>query len=257
MISKDFACMGAKVFALGLSVLLCLGGLLGRAAAASNQKEILRKADEARGNLKGVKWKVTVTSSGAKGADSMDFDVKARGFDFLAESLAPPKDKGSKILMLSGTMWFHKPGLSKPVPISQRQRLLGNAAYADIAATNYASDYEGTLLEDERVNGELCYVLDLRSKASKNAYDRIKYWVSKERFVGVKAEYFTVSGKKFKSAMMEYANAVKIDGASRPFISLIRIYDELLSEQVTTLSLSSASFQELPPYIFNLNLLRK
>jgi hypothetical protein len=225
-------------------------------ATANTPYDILRKADQSRGNLEGITWKVIVAHAETR-TETMTFDVKARGFDILAENLAPPRDRGNKVLMVNGNMWFHKPGLSKAVPISQRQRLMGNAAYGDIAATNYAEDYEATPLPDESVNGELCYVFDLRAKDNRAAYDRIKYWISKERVVGVKAEYFTVSGKRFKSATMESANTVRIDGQVRPFISKITVYDELLSSNVTTLNLTKPTFRKLASYVFDLNLLVK
>jgi hypothetical protein len=154
-------------------------------------------------------------------------------------------------------MWFYKPGLSKAVPISQRQKLMGNAAYGDIASTNYAEDYEAVQLPDDKVGDEECYVFDLTSKNDKTTYDRIKYWISKTRLVGVKAEYFTVSGKKFKLAEMEYGNKVLIDGKERPFISKITMYDELMSEDVTYLNLTKPRFEPLPDYVFNLNLFMK
>ena len=53
-------------------------------------------------------------------------------------------------------IWFVKPGLRRPVSISARQRLSGDAANGDIASTNYARDYEGTLAGEEAVNGEPC-----------------------------------------------------------------------------------------------------
>lgn len=187
----------------------------------------------------------------------MTFDVKARKFDILAENLAPPKYKGNMLLMVNGLMWFHRPGLSKPVPISRRQKLLGKAAYGDIASTNYAEDYEATSLGDESVNGEQCYLFDLKSKNKKSTYDRIKYWISKDRLVGVKAEYFTVSGKIFKSAVMEYRNRVEIDGKPHPFISRITIQDELLTDDITTLEFTKPDFRKLPDYVFNLNLLKR
>ncbi len=225
-------------------------------AVANATQDILRKADQSRGNLEGITWKVVLAHADTR-AETMNFDVKARGFDILAENLAPPKDRGNKVLMVNGNMWFHKPGLSKPVPISQRQRLMGNAAYGDIAATNYAEDYEATPLADEKVNGELCYVFDLNAKENRAGYDRIKYWISKERVVGVKAEYFTVSGKIFKSASMDSANTVTINAEVRPFISKITIYDELLSSNVTTLTLTKPTFRKLASYIFDVNLLVK
>ena len=187
----------------------------------------------------------------------MTISVKARGFDIATENMAPPKYKGNKLLMLRGSMWFYKPGLSKPVPISRRQKLLGNAVYGDIAATNYASDYTASPLPDETINNESCYTFGLKSRNKKSTYDRIVYWISKERLVGVKADYYTVSGKKFKTAFMQYENSVVIDGRLKPFISSLVIYDELMSRDITTLSLTDPGLKALPDYLFNLNLLRR
>lgn len=222
--------------------------------AAATTRDILRQADQSRGNLEGITWEVLLTSIKKKRTETMSFEVKARGFDILATTLSPPKSQGNRVLMINGNMWFHKPRLSKPVPISQRQKLLGQAAYGDIASTNYAEDYDATLLAEERVDDELCYVFDLQAKDKKATYDQIKYWISKDRLVGVKAEYFTVSGKKFKSATMVYAHEVTIEEAKRPFVSAIRIQDELIADAVTTLSFEAPRFEDLPNYVFNLNL---
>jgi Outer membrane lipoprotein-sorting protein len=224
--------------------------------AAPTTWEILRKADQARGNMDGVTWEVRLESRENSHTNTMTLDVKARGFEVLGVTLAPAKYKDNKTLMLHDNSWFYKPGLSKPVPISRRQRLLGHASYGDIASTNYANDYEATSLPDEAVDGTECYVFDLKALDSKKTtYDRIKYWISKDRLVGIKAEYFTVSGKKFKMATMEYKNHVEISGVTQPFISQIAIYDELMSSDVTTLSFNNPQIQTLPNYIFNLNLL--
>jgi hypothetical protein len=238
-----------------LSICLVTALLGSDLRAANPTQSILRQADQARGNLAGVTWEVLLESIVKTRTQTMTFDIKARGFDILGENRAPPKYKGNKLLMLHGNMWFYKPGLSKPVPISRRQKLLGNAAYGDIAATNYANDYEATALADAYINGELCHVFDLKSKHKKTTYNRIKYWISKNRSVGVKAEYFTVSGKMFKSATMEYENTVNINGEARPFISRIIIHDELMTNDVTTLIFTRPNFQKLSDYVFNLNLL--
>jgi hypothetical protein len=200
---------------------------------------------------------VALESIKKKRARAITLDVKARGFDYLGVYLSPPKSKGNKILMVKGNMWFYRTGLSKPIPISRRQKLMGQAAYGDIASTNYARDYQATLLAEEEINGELCDVFDLKSINKKTTYDRIKYWISKERLVGVKAEYFTVSGKIFKSAAMEYANTVTIDAVARPFISKISIKEALGSNDVTFLKLSKPSLKKLSDSTFNLNLLRR
>jgi hypothetical protein len=63
--------------------------------------------------------------------------LKAADNASLAEYLEPLRSKGSRILQVGRNMWFTKPGLRKPVAISPRQRLTGQAAIGDIAATNY------------------------------------------------------------------------------------------------------------------------
>jgi len=216
---------------------------------------LLREADEARGNLEGVSWRVQIDSHEAGKESSLALDVKARGYDFRGEGLEPPKFKGQTLLMLEGSMWFHKPGLSKPVPISRRQRLMGRASYGDVAATNYAGEYAGEIVGEEEIDGEPCYVFDLRAEDKKATYDRIAYWVSKERHVGMKAVYYTVSGKVIKSAAMDYGHTIEDGGTSRPFISRIVIADALGGGDVTTFTFGEPGFEELPDYLFNLSLL--
>ena len=238
-----------------VAALLASLAMAAAADASLTPHEILKAADEARGNVAGVSWQVNIQSTeNDEVIDNMSYENKARGFDVSGLSLAPPKYRGQKLLMLSSSMWFYKPGLSKPVPISQRQKLLGDAAYGDIASTNYAEDYEANQLPDETIDGEDCYVFDLKAKSDKTTYDRIKYWVSKKRLLGVMAEYYTVSGKKFKSSTMDYDNRVKIDGEARPFISRITFHSTLMNSDITYLNLSNPHIAPLPDYVFDLNL---
>ena len=129
---------------------------------------ILRRADRARGNERGVTWNVTVTSCEREKEETLKFNISSRGFDLLAVYTAPPRQRNARLLMVNRNMWFHRPGLSKPVPISQRQRLLGKAAYGDLAATNYAEEYDATLLSEEELDGEWCLVFDLKAKLLKS-----------------------------------------------------------------------------------------
>ncbi|GAB3473573.1 outer membrane lipoprotein-sorting protein [Azotobacter salinestris] len=227
------------------------------ASSGEDPYQILKRADESRGNLQGIAWNVEIESREKGRTDTMLYDIKARGFNISGLNIAPPKSKGQKLLMLDNNMWFHKPGLSKPIPISLRQKLMGQASYGDVASTNYAEDYDATRLPDEVVDGVDCYVFDLKARNSKTTYDRIIYWVDKERLVGVKADYYTLSGKRFKSSNMAYGSTVMINGEARPFISEIAIYEELMSGDVTTLSMSKPKLAPLPDFIFNINLFMK
>jgi hypothetical protein len=218
--------------------------------------EILKKADQARGNRDGITWEVSILSDETRDRAAMVFNVKARGFDTLATAVSPSKDKGNRVLMVNGNMWFYKPGLSKPVPISSRQKLMGNASYGDIAATNYCEDYDATPLHPELIDDEICHVFDLKARSATATYYHIRYWVSKERTLGLKAEYYTVSGKKIKSARMFYDKTVLVRGIRRPFISFIHISDAVVKKETTILAFAKPALVALPHHIFNRNLLK-
>lgn len=235
-----------------------IGGTAGRvqpSVEARSEREILRRADEARGNLRGVEWTVDVDAFEQGKQQLRSLAVRARGYDFLAEFVEPPKTRGQKVLFVQHNMWFSKRDVGKPVPISSKQKLVGGAAYGDIAATNYADDYVATRLPDEVVGEELCYTFDLKAVARNATYDRIRYWISQDRGVAVKAEYYTVSGKRFKHAIFEFNHRVRIENESRPFISKMTINDALKEGGFTTLRFSEPNLAELPDSIFNVSLL--
>lgn len=231
-----------------------IGGAANAMDGQMRASEILAQADEARGNLDGVEWQLHLRAEDNKDEQEMTMAVQARGFDVVTTTLAPAHSKGNLLLMLKENMWFDRPGLSKPVPISKRQKLMGTAAYGDIATTDYANDYNPTLVGEEVVEGKPCWVYDLQAKHRNVTYDRIKYWVQKDQMIGLKAEYFTVSGKIIKSAKMEYANRVERDGQLKPFISRIIISGELLQNEQTVLTLTNPVLRKIPDYVFDLSL---
>lgn len=219
---------------------------------------ILEKCDQARGNLQGVSWNVTVEALEQGKTNFRKIYVRSKSFDVIAETLSPPRRKGHMLVLVKGNMWFYKPDLSKPVPVSQRQKLLGLAANGDIASTNYAKDYEVLNQSNENIDGEECIVFDLKAKTANASYRMIKYWISSKRLVGIKAEFYTVQGEKLlKSARMEYNNLIIDKDGERPFISRMLIYDELMSDNKTILNFSNPVLESIPSHVFNLNLLRK
>jgi hypothetical protein len=242
---------------MGLALLFSLSVCAPPLHAEMTPKEILVKADEARGNVEGMVWEIDIDSVEGGRPQQRLYRVTARTFNSLAEVLAPANVKGEKILMLDRNMWFAKPGLSKAVPISPRQKLLGGASNGDIASTNYAGDYKVVRAAEDAFNGEPCYLFDLEAVDKKATYDRIKYWISKERLAGVKADFYTVSGKLFKSATFEYEHTVNVEGSPRPFISKMIITNAVIKDDVTTMRYGKVKLGRVPDSTFNLNLLVK
>lgn len=205
------------------------------AFAAPDAHSILKDSDQARGGgFPGIVWEIKVVSrDGDRTDEAQRILVKAVDDSSVAETQEPVRFKGSKILQVERSMWLTRPGLSKPVPISPRQRMSGQASNGDIAATNYAGDYDALMNATETLDGEACYVLDLTAKHKRTTYDKIRYWVSVKRLVGLKAEFYSVSGKLLKSARFEYNNAIEYEGKRIPFISKMTIRDALIDAETT------------------------
>jgi hypothetical protein len=239
-----------------LGLLLVLEGAINSAHAQDlSVKDILKHADRARGNLGGIVWNIKITTSENGSSESRGLLVKVKKNNTLAKFTSPANMNDRMVLMVDRNMWFIRSGLQKPVSLSPRQKLMGDAANGDIASTNYAGDYHGVLLGKERVLGEACYVLDLKAVTRNVTYDRIKYWVSVERLVGVKAEFYTLSGKLFKTAEFKYDNRVEAYDQEIPFVSELIIRDAIQKDRVTTMTYTNIRIESIPDTTFNLNLL--
>lgn len=232
-------------------------GLIAPAFAAPDAQSILRASDQARGGgLPGIVWEITLRSrDDDKVEEPQRLMVKAVDESSVAETLEPVRFKGSKILQVGRNMWLTRPGLSKPIPISPRQRMSGQASNGDIAATNYAGDYEAELAGMAEIDGERCHVLELRAKHKRATYDRIRYWVSAGRGVGVQAEFHSVSGKLLKRARFEYANTIEYAGRRIPFVSRMTIRDALVDAE-TVMEFGTVQVKHIPASEFDLGQIR-
>ncbi|WP_321818290.1 outer membrane lipoprotein-sorting protein [Paraburkholderia sp. J69-2] len=224
-------------------------------AVSADPEKILAESDLSRGGgYAGLAWDVNVNSIGAKDVEDEQtlLHVMVADQSSLAEISEPLRNKGFRILQVGRNMWIGKPGMRKPVAISPRQRLSGQAALGDIAATAYARDYAATALREESVAGEPCFVLDLSASRPNTTYDRITYWVSERSGLAVKAQFLSVSGKPLKNAEFTYENRVTVNGRSIPFISKMTIRDALTADS-TTLTFSGIRIKDIPVSVFQIN----
>ena len=145
---------------------------------------------------------------------------------------------------------MYRTGLRKPLSLSTRQKLSGQAANGDISYTNYARDYSATLLGEEKIGQIKTFKLKLKAKTPDLTYDQITYWISEDKLLGVKADFLSVDGQVFKSAEFSYDNHLVNDKISFPFISRMLITDaknpklisELVYSQVTTATIRDSEF---------------
>jgi hypothetical protein len=223
------------------------------AQAAPDPQQLLQQADQARGGgLPGIVWTIhLMPREGDKALEDQRLEVRATDDASVAETLEPARFRGAKILQVGRNMWLTKTGLSKPIPVSPRQRMTGQASNGDIAATNYAADYSATLAGEEMIKKELCYVLELSARHKRTTYDRVRYWVSRSRGVAPKAEFYSLSGKLLKTALFEYDNEIRHEGRRIPFVSRMTIRDALIDAE-TDMRYVSVKVRKVPASEFDL-----
>ncbi|HEX5126257.1 MAG TPA: outer membrane lipoprotein-sorting protein [Rhodocyclaceae bacterium] len=254
-VASLFTLLLTLLLSLLLASLLVLFPLV---TSAAEPEALLQLADRARGgDLPGIAWIIEINSHDSDGDTRQVMNAIAVTHDNISNTrvdyTSPEKIKGQRVLMVGRNMWFSRPGLQKPVPISPRQRLIGQAANGDIAATHYTADYNAKAVGTEQIGNESCVLFELTAKEKNVTYDRIRYWVSEKRKVGVKAEFYTVSGKLFKSATFEYGNDITYEGQHIPFVSRMVITDALNTSNVTTLDYREVRVKKPDPSLFELN----
>ena len=93
-------------------------------------------------------------------------------------------------------MWLYIPNVGKPVRITSLQSVVGGIFNnADILRLDYAEEYDVKEVED--LGNEL--LLHLKAKTNAVAYDQIKMWVDKEKYLPGKIECLTEASMLIKT----------------------------------------------------------
>ena len=161
--------------------------------------------------------------------------------------------KGRLLLMTEDNVWIHIPGTRNPIRLTPQQRLMGQASNGDIARMNFASDYNGTLLGYQKIDGHQCFHLLLMAKKNSTTYQKIEYFVATENYKPVKAIYFAKSGKILKEGHFDkfakFQNSLKVSEHT--------IKDKIKTNEYTILRYSKMKFESLPDFYFNKNYLKR
>ncbi|RED44180.1 outer membrane lipoprotein-sorting protein [Aestuariispira insulae] len=240
MLKRTLKSVGALAVVAGLA----LSGNVN--ASELTDLNILAQADEKRGALMGVNWKLDVTAS----EGNSTLDVTARNEDFLAVYEKPDNQRDEKILERGQNMWFIKPGVRNPVPISPRQKLLGAASYGDIASQRWTSDYTVSNRSDGVVDGKSVYVFILKGN-DHATYESLRLYVSMDTLAAVKSEMMTADGKLLKTATYAYGNMAPGRTGNTPMISEMVITDA--NGGTTTLTYSKPTFSNVSADSFALS----
>ena len=243
------------LFRLGvvLAVALALPAAPG-VARADLAADLVRDADRARRPGESFVWKITITTQEGKKAPSVDgFEVyvKGGGRSFV-KFVSPARSVGRSLLALGQDLWIYLPEAGKPVRIPFSQRLVGQVANGDIARADYAGDYDASLAGEETVEGVACHVLDLKAKTKDVTYAAVKYWVSKDRRLPIKAEYHAGTGTLLKTGLFSEFKPV----AGAVLATRLTLVDAIRRDRVSVLDYGEITVRPLPDKYFDKNYMK-
>lgn len=213
----------------------------------------LRDADMSRGGWGSYRWKLTIVSTDRGKTTETGYDVSVADGRALARTTEPRRYQGERILIDDRSMWYFKPSLRKPVSISPQQRLVGEAANGDIAATQYARDYRPSYQGEAVIDGVACHKLQLVASAPTATYERIIYYVSADTNLGVRAEFLTSNDQPLKIATFRYDQQIDVDGARRPFVSQMKIVSASRDDSISDLQYSDIHAERSPRSMFSID----
>ncbi len=131
-----------------------------------------------------------------------------------------PNDRGTKFLKRKDELWMFFPEAEDLVKLSGhmlKQGMMGSDfSYQDMMESDKLTDlYNFELIGEEEMNGRQCYVLEgIAVEGKEVSYYKRKSWVDKKRFVGLREELYTESGRLLKEMTVEEVNV--IDGRWYP-----------------------------------------
>ncbi len=191
--------------------------LLALAAPPPTADAILRRADQAvLGEAAAYTVRMTVVRPG-KGDRVVEMKGWKKGDALgLVRYTAPAKERGTAYLRNGSSTWLYLPSAEKVVRVGAKQNFGGgDFSNADIFRLSLVNDYVPVLAGEEPMDGQPCYKLELKAKDRTVAYDRVVYWVRSDgTFFPVRAEYFTISGRKLK--WLSLAEIARLGGRMRP-----------------------------------------
>jgi len=175
------------------------------------------------------------------------------------EYLAPPREKGTKMLKLEDQLWIYSPSTDRIIQISGhmlRQSVMGSdLSYEDMMEDEKLTEkYSPEMNGEEEIDGRNTYVLELTAKKPDVAYYKIKMWIDRERYVPLREDLYAKSGQLLKRTTLSEVKQI----SGKWFPTKIVFKDMLKDGDGTEFRMSNIKFnQKIPDYIFTKAALKK
>ncbi|MCK4240245.1 MAG: outer membrane lipoprotein-sorting protein [Candidatus Atribacteria bacterium] len=242
---------------IGITVSILFSSLIITTAAEMTAEEIINKRDDNEYfDTAQMEAEMIIVSGGRKIIKTMFIlgDKRNALIEF-----TNPVDRGTKFLKREDDLWMFFPDAEEIIKISGHmlnQGMMGSDfSYQDVMESDKLTDlYDFKIIEEEEFEGRPCYVLEgIAREGVKVSYYRRVSWIDKERFIGLKEELYTQSGRLLKETK---ANVIEeIEGRWVPTNSVME--NKLRKNTYTEFTITQIKFNlEIPEETFSLQNLR-
>jgi outer membrane lipoprotein-sorting protein len=237
-------------------ILIFAAGLFSQAPSA---RQIIERVDQnTLADNKIVVAKLIV--HGRRGARTIEAKSWQRSIDdSFTEYLAPPREKGTKMLKRGDQLWTYSPATDRIILISGhmlRQSVMGSdLSYEDMMEDPFLQNmYDAVIEGSDAVAGRPAWILALKAKKKEIAYDTRKIWVDRERFIILKENLYAKSGTLLKQITV--GEMMRVEGR---WVARTALYKDVLKEGAgTEMIIDSITFNaDIPDTIFSKASLRR
>lgn len=221
-------------------------------AQNDSSQVLLRRIDAYRVPYEQFLVRTRLTAyEGEKAEETALFDAYLNGDEKSLVVQNEGKNRDMKILYVEEKMWVQLPSSRRPIRITPVQRLMGQASNGDVAMVSYGDDYTAEPMGDATIDGVDCRKLLLLARKQSATYHKIFLYVRKSDYRPVKAEFFLVSGKHFKTAWYEVYTRI----GDRMILTRMTINDEMRKDQKTVFEYEMIQEKHIDAKYFNKNYL--
>jgi outer membrane lipoprotein-sorting protein len=244
---------------LSITIILIFTAFSSADAQYPDGKEILMKIDQNLSSENRV-FSSSMVIHGRRSSQTVKMKTWTAGEKkSFTEYLFPVREQGTKMLKLEDQLWIYSPDADRIIQIAGhmlRQSVMGSdLSYEDLMEDDRLTNrYNSKVTGTETLDGRNCWIIELKAFVPEIAYQGMKLWVDKDRFIPLREEMYAKSGTLLKR--IELSDIELINGRWYPKRMLFK---DMLKEGLgTEFVVEDIQFNvPIPDYIFSKASLKK
>ncbi|MFQ3547071.1 MAG: outer membrane lipoprotein-sorting protein [Termitinemataceae bacterium] len=222
-------------------------GVFAQSLPALSGEAILKKVDE-QATVGTLRYRGVMEIQQQKKKLVKEFNAVAEGDAKAFVEFTNPEDRGTRYLKIDKDLWMYFPDEQETIKISGhllKEGMMGSdISYEDaLESGNLLTKYAVAVSGTETIDGRPCYVVELSAITKTAPYDKQKLWIDGERFVVLKSQMLSKSGKLIKESQVLQVSRF----GNRWFATEIQMEDKLKKGGGTTFRMTDLEFDVTLP----------